>query len=139
MKLSCKCGNILTNDLYPTKKWEKVVTETVVEEGSYNYGGVEVGDVLTHVDFQVRKGSFLLASQQFRSFYNRDENAFLVSPLDLFDQEQLKYQRGYGCCGNHWKSYNCPSCGTQVGEQKLDCYDDKHVSFDFSKVVRVYK
>ena len=128
MKLSCKCGTILTNDLYVSKQWE--VWDKVDDYGSEGN---------TKHYMRVKKGSFLLASQQFRGWGFKKNECFCVSPDDLFDQQQLEYASGYGCCGNHWKSYNCPSCGVEAGQQYLDCYDDLHVSFPENKVERVYR
>lgn len=121
MKLKCRCGEILTNDLYPRKRWE-----LMEEIQNYGFKGN------TRHYMRIRKGSFMYI----QGFYYPE---FLISPDDVFDQEQLEYKGYNGCCGNNHVEYSCPSCKAVVGYQYLDCYDDWHIAIVSSKVERVYK
>lgn len=134
MKLSCiKCGNGLTKDLYPTKKWKT----TVFRDTAETMDGETVE--YSHWEFEVRPGSFLLSRQQWGPVAKRlYPESILVSKHDIIDQEQLKYRKGRGCCGNAWTDFVCSCCGEKLGEQNLDCYQEKRVELHTRKVVRKY-
>lgn len=67
------------------------------------------------------------------------ERIISIHPDNVRDKEQLKFEQGWGCCGNAYKDFHCSSCNTVVGEQFLDCWQFGHVAFDFKKVELQHK
>lgn len=129
MKLKCNCGEILTKDLYPTKNWHcyDVVEDYYGECGTKHY-------------MEVKGGSFLLSKQiPHIKKMKRYPQGFWVNSNDILDSKQLKYRRGYGCCGLAWEPFICPKCKETIGEINLDCYQDHRVELYETKVGRIYK
>lgn len=149
MRLACKkCNTILTNDLYQVKDFvrDPVVVDDIPSESSEEYINFPAynGDNEPSPRYSIKKGTFALLKHanprmlQFNQYRNSKNNIF-VSPEDILDQTQLTFVSGWGCCGNSYMDFNCPSCRAFLGYQHLDCYEDKHVRFYDKKVARQYK
>ena len=129
MKIKCRCGEILTKDLYLTKRWHcwDVVEDYYFEGQTKHY-------------MEIKEGSFQLSTQMpHLKHWKRFKHGFWVNPNDVLDKTQMVFKSGYGCCGLAWEPYHCPSCDEVVGEINLDCYQDHHVQLFFNKTQRSYK
>lgn len=149
MRLACKkCNTILTNDLYPVKDFVKdpvIVNEIPVDGSVIVAARFEEGcEYDPNPTYSIKKGTFALLKHanpymlQFNQYRNSKNNIF-VSPEDIIDQAQLAFVSGWGCCGNSYMDFKCPSCSAFLGYQHLDCYDSKHIRFYDKNVTRQYK
>jgi len=134
MYLMCKkCETPLTADLYPNRKWQKTL--------KYPEASIDQNEKIEY-DYSIKKGTYVLLKHAFKNldYYSDLEKTFiLVSQHDILDQSQLVFESGNGCCGNSWVEFICPCCKTQVADQFLDCYEDKHIRFNSTTIIRQYK
>jgi hypothetical protein len=120
VRLKCKCGTLLTTDLFLTKKWHI--------NNLFDY----YGDGEHKREYSIRKGSFI-------RFKWWGDEYLCVHPEDVLDcKDQFKYQVGTGCCGVNGV-LRCPCCADEIGDIALDCYQDKSICFSERKVERVYQ
>lgn len=148
MRLACKkCHTILTNDLYQVKDFvrDPVVVDDIPNESSEEYINFPAynGDTEPSPRYSIKKGTFALlkhANPHVLQFEKNKKNVnnMIVSPEDIIDQSQLAFVSGWGCCGNSYMDFKCPSCSAFLGYQHLDCYEDKHVRFYDKEVTRRY-
>lgn len=125
MRFICKkCSQILTNDLYPTKKLN--IPESL-PNSMYTQQEESV----------IFKGSYYFHNRQLKHHKYAKEN-YRLNPSDIIDQHQLKFVYGNGCCGNSYAPFYCPYCSENIGNQYLDCYEDKFVSFFDNKITFLY-
>lgn len=113
MKILCKCGEILSKDVYPSKKPIKVDYD---ESGEY-------------IDEYHRPGCF----------YTTQRSLELWISVEDYLPEIPSFRSGWGCC--NWSfgyDTDCPSCGKLIGGLYLDCYEDKSVCLFKKEVVRKY-
>jgi hypothetical protein len=66
------------------------------------------------------------------------DSVFITNPSSYLEQDQLKFVRGWGCCGNSGHPLTC-SCSSEVGSQYLDCYESKNLHFYIDKVEERHK
>lgn len=125
MRFICKkCSQILTNDLYSTKK-----LNVIKSLSSSMYTQQEESIIF--------KGSYYYDNHQLKH-YKYVKEGYRINPSDIIDQHQLKFVSGSGCCGNSYIPFYCPYCAEHVGNQYLDCYEDKFVSFIDNKITFLY-
>ncbi len=129
MKLKCKCGNILTKDLYPTKTFSKTkeirtwVGQTPEDEIEYEFHHF------------VKEGTVILSNTH--NFL--DYNSYSVCLKDCIGINFIPFKDGYGCCNNHSIPVSCKSCNVEIGYEFSDCYDAKCVILTRKIIRRCYK
>jgi len=138
MKIACKCGCILTKDLYETKKWKINLAIIPIDNTSMD------NKEYTEYNFEIKPGTFIQDRSRYISFFGKlqkrsSPTSYLINKSDMIDQAQLKYRKGFGCCGNAFTEFHCPECKKEVGEQNLDCYQSKAVSLYIKETIRKYK
>lgn len=161
MKLHCRCGKCLTEDLYPVNpKYDKQgrttnnkMFEKSIEEECYttNENGDPVQEIYTHHG-RFKKGIFVkLRSHKYNWHAGMSgiEGYFVVvkKPARIAVPENSilqgiipPFKSGYGCC--NWgmgQELFCHECSALLGELHLDCYEDGVVEFLEKAVVRNYK
>lgn len=161
MKLHCRCGKCLTEDLYPVNpKYDKQGRTTnnkmfeKTKEVKY-YDTNEEGDPVQEVyesHGRFKKGIFVkLRSHHYN--WNFDHSgikgyfAVIQKPERIAVSENSilsgiipPFKAGYGCC--NWSMGHelfCPDCQNVIGGLHLDCYEDGVVEFLERAVVRNYK
>lgn len=160
MKLLCKCGKCLTEDLYQINpKYNKDGRTT--NNRMFNKGTKEIieytnlkGEKCEDVWYErgkFKKGIFV----NFRAFkenWNRSEHDISgymivlkkpkrigVSPKSIIKGIIPTFKSGYGCC--NWsggQELYCPDCNNLLGYMFLDCYEDQVVEFLDKSVIRYY-
>lgn len=133
MKITCKCGCVLTKDLYETKKWKVDIAYAKNEDDEY-----------TEYNYEIEQGTFIQDKTRYICFFGKlqkrsSPTSYLTSKYDIIDQEQLKFRKGFGCCGNSYTPFYCPECKKEIGEQNLDCYQSKVVNLYMKETIRKYK
>lgn len=138
MFLTCrKCDNKITDDLYQSRDWESYKYELPED-----YPASDDDDITIDLEYRVRQGTFMLyrhANKHYKKIPSIKPNDYMINPDNLLCKEQLAFKSGNGCCGNSWVEFFCPCCQTEIGEQCLDCWQNKHVRFFETKVNRSYK
>ena len=119
MKIKCKCGKLLTKDLYYTKDFHE---EKYFDDGEYAFS-----------QYYLPQGSF---TTDVRSWYD-DAKFLAVSREDFVEGFLLDYKYGMGCCDICWVDVTC-DCGKVIGEYSLDCHQTRTVDLLEKEVVRVY-
>lgn len=119
MYIACrKCQMINTTSLYPIRRLGISNDENFVYKGSFS--------LFRHV----------MSLSAYTLEYKND----YITGVDCFlDPQQLKYSKGWGCCGNYGKPIECLCCGSEIGVQYLDCVGMLYLQFFEKKTVRKYK
>jgi hypothetical protein len=99
-------------------------------------------DVIVEGVYRVSKKTIHLRSSQYKTWvapkrrgraFNLDSRLIAVYPGNVVDQKQLEFVPGHGCCGNSGMPFFC-GCGAEIGQQQLDCYENRSVIFGFNRV-----
>lgn len=124
MKLKCKCGKVITKDLYPSKKWDRELVDTEVFDDGYVYKSY---------DTQKPKGSF----EYLHKGWLTDKPQFLINAGDL-TLILPEFKEGMGCCNHSCTGVHC-ECGLKVGHLELDCYQNGCAVLYGENLERIYK
>lgn len=151
MKITCKCGEVLTKDLRPTKYWkiDHDLHEAATEPYEYSDGTIsevyEVSNGITYYeprwrDYEVRPGTFIRDKKYDQHWHLKSKyiDSLMISGHDYLNQKVLEYRRGCGCCAPSGDEVFCPSCETVIGTMYLDCYEEKHIALIVKKIQRKY-
>ena len=120
MKIKCKCGKVLTKDLYYTKDFH---SEHERDEEGYVF--------LSH--YHLPTGSFTTSA---RTWWD-GKKLLCVSREDFVEGFLLEYENGMGCCDISHEDVIC-DCGSIIGSYSLDCWQTRTVDLYEDEVVRVY-
>lgn len=141
MKITCRCGKVLTETLRPLKK---------MGVRPYLYSDPEDNDVEETETFYPR-GTFELQRKRkygwgfedsgIKGYYKViHEPEVLVVPQESVLEGVIPHMpQGYGCC--NWsmgQELKC-ECGRVIAEMYLDCYEMQTVNFLSKQIVRSYK
>lgn len=158
MKLKCnKCKTLLTEDLRPVKVkfnkdgyifnkwqvWTRIPDPYHNPEIDGEIVSMEYGNMKSGVFYQTKKAYYNHTPERsgIDGYYRviKEYPQIVVSGNSIVDGVIPPFESGWGCCNWGGAELKCPSCGTELGEMHLDCYQDYSVRFDVKKVERCYK
>lgn len=168
VKIHCnKCNKTLTQDLYPInhkyydtrKVWDTIVVKEIIggEMSTYSTKTFKRGIFIqqpatkrynwTVVDMygcdskmQVKREEYYCEKDlSYHRVLGGETKKLVVGRLSLLRDIIPPFKSGFGCCDwSNGQELIC-SCGSNLGEMYLDCYEEGVVKFHESSVRRVYK
>lgn len=163
MKIQCKkCNKTLTKDLYLVKvkrdgitggitnlkdiwlkddpEWDYLDwdddSEEVQEPSSYNYGSMKAGIFYKLVGIRSYNNKY--CDERPAQIIKSQKDKLVVGRTSIVEGVVPKFKSGYGCCDYSMGEPLICTCGNEVGEMYLDCYEDSSINFHVNKIRRVY-
>lgn len=119
MKLYCKCGHCLTNDL--RKVSYKEAYYKIVESVEKVYGEDGVSEMeFDNSQWGVKAGTYHKWKR--KSWLGKGKNVYVVNPGDLVGA--TLYDKARGCCRSDHFEVKCNACEENLGYGADDCWTD---------------
>lgn len=146
MFLSCKCGNTISQDLYPVKSMSFYYVD---KNGSIVYKKNESQGK----DYFIKNGTFIDFEKYFikkryqatkqkikaKNLYPYPIQSIAINKEDLLNATLTQFKEGLGCCGVSNGEIKCNSCKEIIGMQEDDCYQDKKCLIYKKNITHQYK
>ena len=130
MKLHCKCGHCLTNDL--RKVSYKEAYNKIVESIEKFYGEDGVSEEeFDNSQWAVKSGTYHKWKR--KDWWYGFKNVYVLNPKDLTGAEI--YDESKGCCRRDHFEIRCKKCGDNVGYGADDCWTDTKAMLYARKVI----
>lgn len=127
MKLYCKCGKQLTEDLCKVKEF------SLKDQGEYNQ--VAIGGFFIEWKAEPPTNNKWHENHPAQIWKGRKRMIEVPEASVIIDIPPMP--SGWGCC--NWSGgYLLCDCGNTLGTMYLDCYEYKTIDFLEENVVRVY-
>jgi hypothetical protein len=126
MQFACNCGQMLSLDLYPRKRF---VVDTTRPNDNYSEQIVKQGSFIHRSPNTI---SWYLDSRYSR--YDLNKKDLILSNVRL-----QEYRTGSGCCDVDSGTVHCNSCNILIGYEFSDCWQTHRVTLNGNLIKRVFK